>query len=168
MGLLSILSKGLQAMIEEATTPESFKVGQKFEDYTREFIFISDYYDLLEKTHDYNSNSRDYVKSSLKPDFKFRDKRTKQEFYVEVKFRSGLYNNKIEWCNIQQLKRYQEYNKEIPVFVLIGMGEDPEYPEFLSLIPLTVAKYTGLFPSVAEKHEIDVDTALPSKILWNR
>ena len=29
MGLLSILNKGLSAMIDEAKTPESFKTGQK-------------------------------------------------------------------------------------------------------------------------------------------
>ena len=31
MGLFSIISKGIKAMIDEATTPESFKMGQKFE-----------------------------------------------------------------------------------------------------------------------------------------
>lgn len=47
------------------------------------------------------------------------------------------------------------------------MGEDPEYPEFLSLIPLTEAKYTGLFPSYAEKFEIKADKAVSSKLLWD-
>ena len=167
MGLLSILGKGIQAMIDEANTPESFKMGEKFENYVRKFLFVDNYYDLLERTHDYKTN-KDYVKSSLKPDFTFRDKRTKKEFYVEVKFRTGLYNNKIVWCNDNQLKRYLEYNKERPVFLILGMGDKPDYPEFLSLIPLTQAKYTGLFPSHAEKFEIELDKPVSSKILWER
>jgi hypothetical protein len=66
------------------------------------------------------------------------------------------------------LKRYLEYNKERPVFLILGMGEKPDYPEFLSLIPLTQAKYTGLYPSHAEKFEIKIDKSIPSKILWDR
>jgi hypothetical protein len=167
MGLLSILQKGLKAMIDEATTPASFKMGQKFEDYVREFLFVSNYYDILERTHNYTTN-KDYVESSLKPDFKFRDKWTKKEFYVEAKFRTGEYNGKIVWCNEKQLARYKDYNKEKPVFLILGIGGDPEYPEFLSLLPLTQAKYTGLFPSHAEKFEIELDKPIPSKILWGK
>jgi hypothetical protein len=167
MGLLSILGKGIQAMIDEATTPESFKIGEKFENYVREYLFVENYYDVLERTHDYKTN-KDYVQSSLKPDFKFRDKWTKKEFYVEAKFRTGLYNNKIVWCNDNQLKRYLEYNKDRPVFLILGMGVKPDSPEFLSLIPLTQAKYTGLFPSHAEKFEIKPDKPVSSKILWER
>lgn len=168
MKLLSILSKGIQAMVDEATTPESFKIGQKFEDYVREYIFAEKYYDLVERTHNYNSNNKDFVESSVRPDFKFRDKWTKNEFYVEAKFRTGLYNGKITWCKDYQLKRYQEIHKSVPVFILIGMGENPKYPEFLSLIPMHEAKYVGLFPSVAEKFEIELDKTITSKVLWGR
>lgn len=122
MGLLSILGKGIQAMVDEAMTPESFKVGQKFEDYVRDFIFIDRYYDLLERTHDYNRNSKDYVESSLKPDFKFRDRRNKREFYVEAKFRTGLHKGKIVWCNEKQLQRYNAYNLEVSCLHYLGNG----------------------------------------------
>jgi len=167
MGLLSILGKGLQAMIDEATTPESFKMGSKFEQYVRDYLFVDSYYELLERTHDYKTN-KDYVKSSLKPDFTFRDKWTKKEFYVEAKFRTSDYNGKIVWCNDSQLKRYLEYNKERPVFLILGMGDNPNEPEFLSLIPLAQAKYTGLFSSHAKKFEIKLDKPVSSKILWGR
>ena len=168
MGLLSILGKGLKAMVDEAMTPESFKIGQKFENYVREYLFTDKYYDLVEKTHDYNTNNNDYVESSLKPDFTFRDRATKKEFYVEAKFRSGLYEGKIVWCKEHQLKRYREHNKNKPVFLILGMGEDPKYPEFLSLMPLAAAKYTGLFPSYTEQFEIKIDKAIESKTLWNK
>lgn len=167
MGLLSILSKGLKAMIDEATTPESFKMGEKFENYVREFLFVDNYYDILERTHSYSTN-KDYVHSSLRPDFKFRDKWTKKEFYVEAKFRTGLYGNKIVWCNDNQLTRYLEYNRQAPVFLILGMGDNPNYPDFLSLIPLTQVKYIGLFPSHAEKFEIKPDKPISSKTLWTK
>jgi hypothetical protein len=167
MGLISILSKGLQAMIDEATTPESFKMGEKFENYVRDHLFIDDYYALVERTHNYTTN-RDYVESSLKPDFTFRDKKTKREFYVEAKFRTGTYNGKINWCKDWQLRRYVEYSKDKPFFLILGMGESPKLPDFLSLIPLAQAKYTGLFPSHAEKFEIDLDKGVSSKVLWTR
>jgi hypothetical protein len=168
MGLLSILTKGLNAMIDEALTPESFKMGEKFENYVRQFLFVNNYYDLLERSHNYTTNSKDYVQSSLKPDFKFCDKWTKKEFYVESKFRTSDYKGKIVWCNDNQLIRYKEYNKERPVFLMLGMGGDPKYPEFLSLIPLAEAKYTGLFTSLVEKFEIKIDEPIKSKILWGR
>jgi hypothetical protein len=167
MGLFSILSKGLQAMIDEATTPQSFKIGEQFENYVREFLFIENYYEILERTHSYKTN-QDYVQSSLKPDFKFLDRLTKKEFYVEAKFRTGLYNNKVVWCNEKQLARYFEYNKDRFVFLILGMGENPKYPEFLSLIPLAQAKYTGLFPSHVQKFEIQVDKSISSRMLWAR
>jgi hypothetical protein len=167
MGLFSILSKGVHAMIDEATTPESFKMGEEFENYVRKYLFVDKYYDIIERTHNYKTN-KDYVESSLKPDFKFRDKWTKKEFYVEVKFRTGFYNNKIVWCKEKQLARYLDYNKQLPVFIMLGMGDNPKYPEFLSLIPLAQAKYTGLFQSHAEKFEIEIAKPISSKILWIR
>ena len=119
MGILSILGKGINAMIDEATTPASFKMGEKFENYVRDFLFVNNYYDVLERTHNYVDNSRDYVESSLKPDFKFRDKWSKKEFYVEAKFRTSDYKGKIVWCNDKQLQRYNTHNKEKPVFFRI-------------------------------------------------
>lgn len=89
-------------------------------------------------------------------------------FYLEAKFRTGIQNGKIIWCNDNQMQRYRQYNKEKPVFLILGLGEDPTYPEFLALIPLIHAKYTGLFPNYAEQFEIKVDKPVSSKILWDR
>ena len=166
MSLLSILGKGLQTIMDEAMTPESFRIGESFEIYVRERLFIPSYYDLIERTHDYRANNHDYVEASMKPDFTFRDRWTKREFYVEAKFRSGEYNGKICWCNESQLKRYRLYDREKPMFVIIGIGENPKNPEFLSLIPLQEARYPGLFPSVIERFGIDLAKPVPSRVLW--
>ena len=166
MSLLTILRKGLQAMIDEATTPESFKIGEQFENYIRDNLFIDRYYDLIERTHNYRTNQHDYVLSSMRPDFTFRDRMTRKEIYVEAKFRTGLYQGKVEWCKDKQLLRYLEFNRERPTFLLLGMGNNPQKPNFVALVPMVKARYTGLFPSFLKGFEIHVDEPVSSKKLW--
>jgi len=168
MGLLSILEKITDVVLDDVLTPESFKKGQAFEDYVEKYIFPKSHYDVLEKTHSYQTNSKSYVESSLNPDFKFRDRYTKKEFYVEAKFRSQTYNNKLVWCNEKQLLRYQAIDKKTPVFVILGEGNKPKDPEYISLIPLHKAKYTGLFLWLVDQFEIEPEKPVTSKTLWNR
>jgi hypothetical protein len=47
--------------------PESFRIGEDFENYVREFLFVPEYYDLLERTHGYEVNAKDFVQSSSSP-----------------------------------------------------------------------------------------------------
>jgi hypothetical protein len=168
MSLFSILRAGITAMIDDAQKPESHKIGDAFETYVREFLFIQDYYTLLEKTHGYSTNRGDYVQSSLNPDYTFRDNYANRAFFVEAKFRSDLYNGKYVWCNQNQLARYNECNRHCPVFIILGYGDDPSYPDNIFLLPLSKAKYTGLFPSYLERFQIEVDKPITSKFLWNR
>ncbi|MBK8808294.1 MAG: hypothetical protein IPO21_17375 [Bacteroidales bacterium] len=93
---------------------------------------------------------------------------TKKVFYVEAKFRTGIYEGKIIWCNDKQLQRYRQYHKEKPVFLILGMGAEAKNPEFLSLMSLDQAKYKGLFANYVEQFEIKLDRPVTSKTLWNR
>lgn len=163
-----MLGKIGDTIVDHITTPESFKMGEEFEKYVEEYLFPKTYYDLVERTHDYRTNSKNYVETSLNPDFKFRDKRTKKEFYVEAKFRTNLYNGKLVWCNDKQLGRYQQVNQHTPVFVILGDGGKPDWPECLSLIPISKAKYTGLFPSYIAQFEIEPEKPISSYILWSK
>jgi len=166
MSILSSLRVGIKAMIDDTNKPESFKIGEQFEKYVRDVLFTDSYYVLVEKTHDYNTNHKDYVEASLKPDFTFRDRRTNKEFYVEVKVRTTTLNNKIMWCNQKQLDRYFEYNKQKPVFVILDCGDNAN--PYICLIPLNKAKYIGLFPSYTKQFQIDDNKPISSKELWNR
>ena len=168
MGFLDIIGKISDVILDDLLTPESFKMGQKFEEYVEEYLFPGNYYDCLEKTHSYQTNSKNYVEASLNLDFKFRDRYTKKEFYVEAKFRTSVYKNKIVWCNEKQLARYQAVNRQTPVFLMLGDGGKPNWPEYLSLVPLSKAKYTGLFPSYVDQFEIEPEKPVTSKILWTR
>jgi hypothetical protein len=79
---------------------------------------VDKYYELLERTHNNKRSKEDYILSSLKPDFTFRDRLTNKFFYVEAKIRASYYKCKIEWCNNSQLKRYLEYNNVLPVLLI--------------------------------------------------
>jgi len=164
MSIYSAFRKGIKAMIDEVHTTESAKIGEEFENYVREVFFPESHYVLVERTHSFSANQKDYVEASLKPDFTFRDRGNNREFYVEAKVRTGTFNNKINWCNQTQLNRYLEYNRQKPVFLILDYGEKDM---FYSLIPLSKAKYTGLFVDYAEEFEIIPDKRVPSRRLWS-
>jgi hypothetical protein len=168
MDILSALKKTFDDLVDNYNTPQSFADGEAFENYVRKHLFVDNYYKMIDRTHSYKMNSKDYVEASKKPDFKMYDNWSKKEFYLEAKYRYQDYKGKYVWCNESQLKRYQEYCKELPVFLILGIGGLPKEPEKVSLIPMSEAKYVGLFPSVVEKYLVDPDKPVSSKVLWNR
>lgn len=167
MGILSSLKKAAQTFVEDLNTPESFKKGQKFEDFTREVIFTSDRYKLLKKTHDYKQNSTDYVQDSLEPDFKFECLETKRQFYVEAKFRSWFYNGKLEIFSKSQFERLKEINKTESVFIIIGIDGDADDPEYVCLVPMNDIKSPSLTDEFLEDYDIAHNVSLSPKKLWN-
>lgn len=169
MSFLRSLEKGIKAFTNEAAKPESFYKGEAFEEYIRQFTLPTKDYDLLHKTHDYNNNKKDFVESSLYPDYLFRDKRTGKEFFVEVKFRNGFYDNKnmISWCNYNQLKRYKEIDEQgKKVFIVLGLGDYPKRPHALFLFPLSGCNFCKLYDSFLEKYSFYPDKPVFSSYLW--
>ena len=156
----------LRAAADEALKPESFVKGEEFENYVRKYIFPLELYTLKHKTHGYTDNKNDYDDESREPDYIFISKKTKREFHLEVKFRSHFYDNAVKWCKGYQFKRYHEYDKECPVFILLGVEGTPENPENLFLFPLRKVKYTKLFRSILERYQIPLDKPYPESKLW--
>ena len=68
--------------------PDSFKKGDLFEKFVENELFQATDYTLVHRTNTYDQNETRYAEETLRPDFKFRCKKTKQEFYVEAKYRS--------------------------------------------------------------------------------
>ena len=68
----------------------SFKKGDLFEKFVVDELFKVNKYDLIHRTNTYDQNETRFAEDTLKPDFKFRCKKTQKEFYVEAKFRSGF------------------------------------------------------------------------------
>jgi hypothetical protein len=167
MKFLSALQKGIQTVIAETRKPDAFHVGEKFEDYVRQEIFTDNYYKLLDRTHNYNANRRDFAESSLNPDFKLFDKKHRKEFWLEVKFRSQE-KSSITWCDEKQLHRYQAYHRQLPTFLLLGVGNKADVPDSLYLLSMSQARYTRLFSSLLKKFEIPFDKPISPELLWNR
>lgn len=162
MNFLHTLGTALQKA-GDAISNDPLVVGKKFEDHV-ENLFDKKYFTLIEKTHSPATNTRRFVESSLKPDFIWRYEPTKERFAVECKFRTEKsidYQDRVNWTTPEQLKRYQEFqkNEKIPVFIVIGLEipddeEDDDFSliSYMFCIPLHEAKFPALFPSVLEKY----------------
>jgi hypothetical protein len=111
----------------------NFKKGEEFEQYVRDNLFTKEKYILVERTHNYQTNSTDFVESTLKPDFKFRSKSTNNEFYIEAKWRQNLHNNCLKWSYDAQFERYRNYAKQNLFYVVIGLGGVPSKPDKIFL-----------------------------------
>jgi hypothetical protein len=142
---------------EENKKLEAFKKGEEFENYVENNLFPEKYFILLSKTHNYETNNKRYVEDSLKPDLKFKDKKTGKIFYVECKYRSKLYDDKFHWAkNDGQFNRYKdiESNENTETFIAMGLGGTPDNPDEIYLMPLKEIKYPALYPSVLRNWEI--------------
>ena len=163
---MSLLKRVSKAIFNEVTKPKSFAVGEEFEKFLREDIFIEELYDLEHRSHDYSTNRDDYVGDSLDPDFVFVSVEGEKMFFLEAKYRSHFYDNAVEWCKPYQLKRYKEANKELPVFIALGVGSYPDFPDHLYIFPVKHIKYTKLYKSVLKKYEFDPDEAVEIHSIW--
>jgi hypothetical protein len=74
-------------------------------------------------------------------------------FWLEVKFRSEE-KSSITWCDEKQLRRYQACHRQLPTFLLLGVGNKADVPGALYLLSLSQARYTRLFSSLLKKFEI--------------
>jgi len=151
---LNVLTRVLKAVWDEANKPVSYVKGDEFELYVRTTLFTRDSYELLSKTHDYADNKGDFIASSKMPDFQFKTKNSKIEFFVEAKYRSKYQDQALEWCKFFQLKRYQEIDDVTPVLIVIGLGGQSSAPERVYLIPMKHIKFTKLYHSFLQRYEI--------------
>lgn len=102
-----------------------------------------------------------YAQTTQHPDLllELKLKNQTSEFSVECKWRRDLYNNGIEFATPEQLKRYREFeeNKNIPVFIAIGVGGKGESPNQLFIIPLKDIKSNFIPATVLNRYKKDVE-----------
>ena len=144
--------------MQQNYTPESFKKGQQFEEFVEKNIFTEDRYELITRTNSYEQNAKRYAEDTLKPDFKFRCKETEQEFWVEAKYRSELFQDQLEALNYTQRDRFYFLEREegLPIFVIIGYWGVAYKPNALSLIPLKDYEYIPIYRSFLRKFQIPI------------
>jgi hypothetical protein len=142
-----ILTKNSNKIVEAIeTTQKEIEVErtekQKGDDFEKYIVqkFSKSYFNIVEWTGDKYIDGM-YAKSNTNPDLtlRFKMKDIEKDFAVECKYRSDYYKNGVEWCSEQQLQNYKNFatDKEIAVFVAIGIGGVATAPEELFIIPLT-------------------------------
>jgi hypothetical protein len=167
---MGVLTRALKAAWAEMNKPGTYVTGDEFEHYVRGYLFTKEGYDLVHQTHDYETNSDDFVEASKEPDFRFRSRRSGREFLVEAKYRSRLYREAVEWCKPYQLNRYKAIDNDISVLVAIGLGGHPNSPEHVYIVPVRHIniKWIRLSPSFLRNYEqpaghcVDADRILLS------
>jgi len=101
--------------------------------------FDKEYFTIKEWAGDKYVNGI-YAKTTPQPDIliEFRLKQKTSEFSVECKWRKSLFKNGVEFAKNEQFERYKDFQKDknIPVFIAIGIGGKGKQPEQLFIIPL--------------------------------
>ena len=153
--------------MSENEKPDSFQKGEAFEKYVRSHIFTEKHFGIVEKTHDYLTNTKDFVESSMNPDFLLRCKKTQRVFYTEIKYRNHVNaEGKYEWCKINQFFRYKKFAQKETTFIVLGMGGFAHEPKSVAVIPFEEIKYTALFPSFVNRYLVDLSVTIDNKMVW--
>lgn len=125
---------------------DSFKKGELFESFILQKVFTQDHFTLVHRTNSYEQNQERYSENTTKPDFKFRCKASGKEFYVEAKYRSKAFMNKVKILNGNQILRFKslEQEEQIPIFLIVGYQGHPANPDSISVFPFNELKYEEL------------------------
>lgn len=125
---------------------EEKQIGDDFEAFVVE-NFDRKYYSILDWTGDKKAKGQ-FVESSKNPDLtlqlKLNDK--KYPFAVECKYRKNYFKGEIEISYPDQLNRYKRFEQEknMPVFMVIGVGGTAKSPESLFVVPIKELNKTTL------------------------
>ena len=127
--------------------------GDQFENFV-EKLFNEEEFVILNRTEDLMRTKKGFHEEDTMPDFLINHIITGQEFYVECKYRSKLFNNKYNWSNYKQMCRYMRYALEnkIPCFVILGLDGTANNPKEIYGVPIEKMKYPELYPSQFEQY----------------
>ena len=77
-----------------------------------------------------------------------------------------IYRNGIEWAQDYQIKNYKEYADKlsIPVYVVIGVGGEPEKPNELFIVPLAEMNSNTISKSELRNYKKDLSD---KKFFWD-
>jgi LPXTG-motif cell wall-anchored protein len=133
--VLQEINTSIKEAPKELTEAEK---GKAFENYVVS-RFTQEYFELKEWRSD-KYHEGVYATSSQLPDLEYHFKTRSQfaKFAVECKWRAELFKGRVDWAKSYQLSNYRDYERKrnIPVFVVIGIGGTPENPQSVYVIPL--------------------------------
>lgn len=154
--ILNLFSDGKQAVTTPQTHDEKIEISQEktfkekgdaFENYVIG-KFDRRFFRLKDMRSDKGANGF-YPESNKYPDLVLEYKPASSSFAVECKWRSNWRTKNdgkenIDWAGgDKKLQNYNDYaaNNNIPVFVVIGIGGEPDNPNELFVAPLKALKY---------------------------
>ena len=139
------LLDGMDAFFKKVLQSDEHRKGEQFEEFVQGFLFPKKYYEILHQTPDSSSNEERYIKSSDKPDYKFRDCTTGKSSWVECKYQT-MWRGKFPdqyltpFLKEYELDRYTKLDKDDPVFIAVGTGGEAYTPTQSYLIPVRYIK----------------------------
>lgn len=114
---------------------------QKGDDFEKYIIgkFDTNYFTSLHWRSDKAAHGH-FPKSNSDPDmeFEFAHRNYSRKFAIECKYRSNFKSGYVELCENYKLQRYKtfEAEKQMQVYIVLGVGGQPTAPEELFIIPL--------------------------------
>jgi hypothetical protein len=130
------------------------KKGDDFEKYVVE-RFNKPCFKLTEWRSDKIHNGV-YAASSRLPDLEYHFKTNHADCYfaVECKWRAAFFEGRIEWAKEYQLETYRKFSQEkkMEVFILIGIGGQPNQPQSLYIVPLRNIDSTQLYETQIQRY----------------
>ncbi len=146
------------------------KKGDDFEHYILNlFDNKSGQYKLLEWRGYCRASNGMYPHNNILPDleFAFKSKNLHNKFFaIECKWRQKFTNGKLAWATTSQIDIYLKYQNEknIPVFIAIGVGGNPSCPEKLFITPLN---NIHICPEVSEHQLIPYKRDPNHRLVYN-
>lgn len=109
------------------------KSGEDFENDAADIFFPDNMYEILQQTHNFSTNSKRFIRSSLNPDFQFEIRDSKINFWVECKFRENKSNlGYVSVFKFDQLYRYKSFGNSF-LFLCAKSNEE----QYLYLVPFS-------------------------------
>lgn len=135
--------------LEPITGPSPYWVmGREFENYViQRFKEKKKWFKVLDQRHDQLDPDGCPYPSNGNPDLEVEAiwwVNRKEKFAVECKFRSNWYNDSIEWCQAHNLENYRNFaaDRNMPVFVVLGVGGEPSAPKEMFCFKITAGTST--------------------------
>lgn len=113
---------------------ESILKGRRYEICVATDLVRDNLFEILEWTPDKGFESNIPVASNTNPDLVV-ESANGEVIAIECKFRSGYFfkstSNEISWSNVNQVRRYQDFesSRRIPVYIALGFGGVPQNPD---------------------------------------
>jgi len=136
------------------------EIGDTFESYVRHLFHPLEFTTekLPAKKEDGKRASK---KEKKKPDFKFKHNETEHSFWVEAKYRSEFYKEKLRVCKKYKYDRYKKFQERVKpekVFIVVGHQGKPHRPENLYVFDIEKMKHPTPFKHMLEDKERDPRT----------